>query len=165
MDLVQFAVQWSHVLLAILWFGNSLSLAAVTIPAISRLPLLHQREIGAELGRQGVRVFDVVAPAVILLGIVRGTFFGPIKSADFLFGSAYGITWLVALVVAILTFLWGRFVIGPTVARMNALPLAADGTATPELEAAISRAKLVAILELIGFLTIFTCMILMRFGA
>jgi uncharacterized membrane protein len=161
----QFAVQWSHVLLAILWFGNSLSLAAVVIPAISRLPLPRQREIGTELGRQGVRVFDVVAPAVIILGIVRGTFFGPIKSADVLFGTAYGVTWLVALVVAILTFLWGRYVIGPTVARMNAVPLAPDGTATPELDAAISRAKLVTVLELIGFLVIFTCMILMRFGA
>jgi hypothetical protein len=75
------------------------------------------------------------------------------------------VTWLVALVVAILTFLWGRYVIGPTVARMNAVPLAPDGTATPELDAAISRAKLVTVLELIGFLVIFTCMILMRFGA
>jgi hypothetical protein len=110
-------------------------------------------------------VFDVVAPAVIVLGIVRGTLLGPIKGADALFGSAYGITWLVALVVAILTFLWGRFVIGPTVERMNAIPLAANGSAAPELEAAISRAKLVVILELVGFLTIFTCMILMRFGA
>jgi putative copper export protein len=165
MDWVVFAFQWSHILLAILWFGNSLSLAIVTIPALNRLPLPRQREIGAELGRQGVRVFDVVAPAVIVLGIVRGTLLGPIKGADALFGSAYGITWLVALVVAILTFLWGRFVIGPTVERMNAIPLAANGSAAPELEAAISRAKLVVILELVGFLTIFTCMILMRFGA
>jgi hypothetical protein len=48
---------------------------------------------------------------------------------------------------------------------MNALPLAADGAATPALDAALSRAKLVVVLELVGFLTIFTCMILMRFGA
>ena len=39
-----------------------------------------------------------------------------------------------------------------------------DGTATPDLEAALARAKTVTVLELVGFLAIFTCMILMRFG-
>jgi hypothetical protein len=32
------------------------------------------------------------------------------------------------------------------------------------MEAALSRAKQVTVLELLGFLVIFTCMILMRFG-
>ena len=35
---------------------------------------------------------------------------------------------------------------------------------TPELDAALARAKQVAVLELVGFMVIFTCMILMRFG-
>jgi uncharacterized membrane protein len=42
-DWVVFGVQWLHILLAILWFGNSLSLSAVTIPAISRLALVRQQ--------------------------------------------------------------------------------------------------------------------------
>lgn len=47
---------------------------------------------------------------------------------------------------------------------MNAAPVNSDGTATAELQAATNRVKLIATLELVGFLVIFTGMILMRFG-
>ncbi len=164
MDWVVFGVQWLHILLGILWFGNSLVLAVVIIPALNHLPITAQREFGAYLGERGEQVFLVVGPAVILLGIIRGTLLGPIKGADILFGSAYGITWLVALVAAIATYLWGRYAIGSGVRAMNAAPLNSDGTATPELEAKLSRVKVIATLELVGFLVVFTCMILMRFG-
>ena len=164
MDWALFAVQWLHVLLAILWFGNSLSLATVTIPAISRLPLVRQQEIGAQLGERGLRVLDVVAPAVIVLGVIRGTVFGPIRDVNALLGTAYGLTFLVALIVATLTFLWGRYVIVPSTRRLAAAPVNSDGSPTPELDAAMSRAKLLTVLELIGFLVVFTAMILMRFA-
>ena len=101
---------------------------------------------------------------MIVLGIVRGTLYGPIKDADSLFGSAYGITWLVALVVAIATFLWGRFVIVPSTRALAKAPVNPDGTSSSELDRALSRAKSVTVLELLGFAVIFTCMILMRFG-
>ena len=165
MDWLVFGVQWLHVLLCILWFGNSLALVAITSPAINRLSIPAQREIGGHLGRRGERVIDVVAPAVIVLGVIRGTLLGPIKSTDFLFATSYGITWMVALVAAVLTFLWSKMVIVPAVRSMDALPLNTDGTPTPELEAAPSRAKVLVTLELIGFLVVCTCMILMRFGA
>jgi len=48
--------------------------------------------------------------------------------------------------------------------RMNNARVNPDGTPTAELEAATARVKLVVVLELVGFLVIFTCMILMRFG-
>ena len=60
--------------------------------------------------------------------------------------------------------MWGRIVIMGAVRRLAAAPLTAEGGPTPELEAALARAKQVTVLELIGFLVIFTCMILMRFG-
>jgi len=164
MDWAVFAVQWLHILLAILWFGNSLSLATITIPALSRLPLISQQAIGAELGIQGIRVLDVVGPAVILLGILRGTVFGQIHDVATIFGTAYGLTWLVALVVAISTSLWGRFVIFPRTRALSSAPVKPDGTPAAELETALARAKRVIVLELLGFLIVFSCMILMRFG-
>jgi uncharacterized membrane protein len=157
-------VQWLHVLLAILWFGNSLSLATVTIPALSRLPLVRQQEIGAELGKQGTRVFDIIGPAVIILGLLRGTVFGPVRDAGFLLGTAYGLTFLLALIVATATFLWGRFVIVPATRELAMAPVNSDGTPSPQLDTALARAKRVSVLELVGFLVVFTCMILMRFG-
>jgi hypothetical protein len=164
MNWLTFGVQWVHVLLGILWFGYSLSLAVIIIPAINRLAVSRQREIGQYLGERGLAVIDVVAPAVIVLGFIRGTLLGQLHSVSDVIGSAYGLTWLVGLLAATATFLWGKFVIVGALNAMDRVPLGADGEATPELVAATDRVKLVVVLELAGFLTVFTCMILMRFG-
>lgn len=164
MNWVTFSVQWLHVLLGIVWFGYSLALAVFFIPAISRLPITTQREVGAALGERAKPIIDVVAPAILVLGFIRGTFLGPIKSVEAAFTTAYGITWLVAIVMIVAVFLWGRIVIIGAVNQLAAAPLTVDGGPTPELDAALSRAKLVTVLELLGFFVIFTSMILMRFG-
>ena len=157
-------VQWLHVLLGITWFGYSLALAIFFIPALSRLPITTQRQIGVALGDRAKPIIDGLAPTIAVLGFIRGTFLGPIKSVQDVFTTAYGITWLVALITIVAVYLWGRFVIIGAVDRLNHAPLTADGGATPELDAALARAKQVTVLELLGFFVIFTCMILMRFG-
>jgi putative copper export protein len=163
-DWVTFGVQWLHVLLGIVWFGYSLALAIFFIPAISRLPITTQRQIGAALGSHAAPIIDVVAPSIVVLGFIRGTLLGPIDSVTDVFTTAYGLTWLVALIAAVATYLWGKLVILGAVERLNTAPLTAEGGPTPELDAAVGRAKQVTVLELMGFLVIFTCMILMRFG-
>jgi len=167
MDWLQFGAQWLHVLFGILWFGSSLATNFIFVPALMKLPLDRQREIGGLYGDQAGRVLPIAAIAVITLGIIRGTILGPIKSADAL-GTQYGITWLVALVAAIATFAFAKRVIEPAIARMNAIdPSRAflpDGAPSPDMAAAIASAKRNAMLELVGFLVIFTCMVLMRFG-
>jgi hypothetical protein len=167
MDWAQFVVQWLHVGLGVLWFGTVLYNASILIPAISRLPLATQRQVGQAIGEQGFRVIPPVAALVIILGALRGTVFGPIKSVDAL-TTAYGITWLVALAFAIGAFAWAERVIKPSLARMNAIPeaeaLGPDGAPTPALTAAIDEMKRYTVLELGFFVVIFTCMVLMRFG-
>ena len=164
MDWFAVAVQWAHVLLGILWFGTALTLDVIVIPAINRLPIVAQREISSHIGDRATPILKAVVPAIVLLGIVRGTLLGPIKTAEALFGSAYGVTWLTALVLTVGVYAWGLRVLEPALQRMGAAPLAADGTATPELVAATNRVKGLVGVELVGFLAIFTCMILMRFG-
>ena len=95
MDWIVFGVQWLHVLLGIFWFGSTLYLDFVLIPALMTLPLGEQRRAGAAIGARAVPIFTGVAVAVIVLGILRGTVFGQIKSLDAL-GTQYGVTWLVA---------------------------------------------------------------------
>jgi putative copper export protein len=163
-DWVLFGVQWLHVLLGIIWFGNALAVALVLIPSLNPLPIPTQRDVGGRYGERATRIIDIIVPIIILLGIVRGTVYGPIDSVEDVLGTAYGLTWLVALVVTVLTYLWGRFVITPAVRAMNRAPLSADGSATPELVHLTDRVKRVVVLELVGFFVIFTCMILMRFG-
>ena len=122
MDWLVFAIQWLHVLLGIIWFGNSLILALILIPTLNAFPVPVQREVGGRYGERSTRLIDVVAPLIIILGFIRGTLLGPIDNVEDVFASAYGITWPVALLTATATFLWGRLVIVPAVRAMNAIP-------------------------------------------
>jgi hypothetical protein len=141
-----------------------LSLDVIVIPAINRLPIVAQRDISAAIGARATPLFRVVVPAIIVLGIIRGTVLGPIRSVDALVGTAYGWTWLIALAVTIGTYLYGLLVLVPAIGRMEATPVAPDGAPTAELASATDRVKRLVGIELIGFLVIFTCMVLMRFG-
>jgi uncharacterized membrane protein len=157
-------VQWLHVLLGILWFGNALVLDVIVIPAINRLPVVAQREISSYIGSRATPIFHVVVPLIVALGVIRGTLLGPIKSIDILFGTAYGLTWLTALTATIVTYVFGLFILVPALRAMDLVPVGPDGSPMPALAAATNRVKRLVALELIGFLIIFTCMILMRFG-
>jgi hypothetical protein len=167
MDWLLFAVQWLHVILAILWFGSVLYSDFVLIPAFSTLPLTTQRAIGAAIAVRANRIMPPVAGAVILFGILRGTVFGPIDSLDDL-GSAYGITWLLSLVLAIGILIFGLRIIGPSLERLGSISdteaLNPDGTATAKLTALIDNVKRNVLIELLGFVVVFTLMVLMRFG-
>ena len=167
MNWAQFVVQWLHVLLGIIWLGTVLYNVLILIPAVSAMPLGRQRELGQILGPQAERIITPVAMAVIALGIIRGTVFGPIKGLEEL-ATPYGITWLVALAFAVGAYFWGGRVAGAALERMNSIPEAeamdSAGKPTPRLVAAVDDVKRKMVLELGFFAVIFTCMILMRFG-
>jgi uncharacterized membrane protein len=166
-DWLQFVVQWLHVLMGITWFGSAITFNFIVLPAMGKLPLDRQREFAQPLGERSDYVLVRAAMAVIALGILRGTVFGPIKSVDML-TSSYGLTWLLGLVAATLTFLWGTRVLAASIARMNAItPEQAfnpDGSMSPAFATAFGVVKRNGMLEFVGFIAIFTCMILMRFG-
>jgi uncharacterized membrane protein len=155
MDWLQFAVQWLHVLLGILWFGYALTMYFLVSPALMELPESQARITTSRLGAIGARVFPIVAVLVLLLGIIRGTVFGPINSLEDLFGTAYGWTWLVALVATLGLLFTGARYIGP---QFEGLKDAAD------YPAAVARLRAISRIDLVLFLVVFTCMILMRFG-
>ena len=155
MNWFQFAVQWLHVLLGLLWFGYALSMHVLISPALAEMPASQQQQTMFRLGEIGGRVFPVVGILVLLLGVIRGTVFGPIGSFDDLFGTSYGITWLVALVATVALFVTGARFIAPTFASMKD---------TDDFPAAASRLRRITTFDLGLFFIIFTCMILMRFG-
>lgn len=163
MNWLAFGVQWLHVLLGIFWFGTVLYVDFVIIPAVSDWAPERVRELTSRLGARGSRIMRVVIPTIIVLGLVRGTVFGPVQSFDALM-TAYGITWLVALAFTVGLWVWGVRIYEPALRAVGELPLAADGSITPAIEAATNRVKRLAGLEVLAFFVIFTCMILMRFG-
>lgn len=156
MDTLQIVVQWLHVLGGIFWFGGVLFMNFVIVPGIRAMSISGQKEFGTAIGRTA-RIVLPIGYLTIALGILRGTVFGPIQSVDFLFGSAYGITWLIALLIAVMLILYGQFVLEPVREQLR--------HATEEEAAAIvRRAPVLFGTELLMFFAIFTAMILMRFG-
>jgi uncharacterized membrane protein len=155
MELAQFVVQWVHVLLGILWFGYALSMYFLVSPALARLAESAQRDANLHVGELGAKVFPVVGILVLLLGFVRGTFLGPIDSVGDVFGTAYGLTWLVALLATVALFVTGARFLGPAVVGLKE---------APDFAGAVARLRRIARFDLGLFIVIFTCMILMRFG-
>jgi uncharacterized membrane protein len=150
-----FGVQWVHVLLGILWFGYTLSMHFLIAPTLMAMPEAQQRETISRLGEVGGRVFPIVGILVLLLGILRGTVFGPIQSLDALFGTAYGWTWLVALITTVAIFVNGARNIGPLFEGIKDVP---------DFAVASQRLRRFTAIDIGLFLGAFTCMILMRFG-
>ena len=93
---------------------------------------------------------------VVLVGIIRGTVLGPIASFRFLFTSAYGMTWLVALAVSVLLIIWGAGwhdrVIGPI--------WEGDGLSP----GVVGRLRLGTLFEMTCFGLVLACMVLMGVG-
>ncbi len=168
MNWALFIIQWLHVLLGIFWFGSVLYLNIVVIPTILKLPLDQQRKLTIPLGTLSERVITPVSVLVLVLGLVRGTVFGPIQSLTFLFGTAYGITFLLALLATAALIAWGILVTARATRRLNQIPLdeamLAEGKVPVAFTTQMQRVKVFVLLELLGFFVIFSCMILMGFG-
>ena len=164
----QIVVQWIHVLAGILWFGGTVLVNVLVFPTITVLPPEQQRRYGRAISPKFKRYFSIVAGTVMLFGIIRGTLLGPIKGLDILFGTSYGWTWLAALILTIGLAVIGARVVGPTAERMyNDDSLWDFGPGQPPpagLMAHVQLLRTVGIIELAGFLVVFTLMILMRFG-
>jgi uncharacterized membrane protein len=155
MNWLLFGIQWLHVLLGVLWLGYNLSMTFLIAPPLNSLPDEQLRDIYRRLGQVGARVFPIVGILVVLLGIVRGTFLGPINSISDAVSTSYGITWVVALAATLALFYTGARYVGPGFAAL------ADA---PDFRAAGARLQLFTRIDLGLFFVIFTCMILMRFG-
>lgn len=145
-----------HILFAIFWFGSVLFADFVVIPAIQATSADAQNELIAALGPRIDRALIPAGALTILLGIAAGIVSGVLGQM----GTAYGKEWLAALVIALLTYLWGVFVITPAVRKRHAM--APDA---PEVASQTDRIKMLAMLELIGFASVFVLMMLMGFSA
>jgi hypothetical protein len=150
-------VEGLHMLFATFWFGGTLWVNFVLGPASERTSPAAAGEMGAQIGIQANRVIPPVAGLAILLGLLRGTVWGPIDSLGAVFNTGFGRWWFIALVLAVITFGWGQRLTGPSAASIG-------GAVDPEERAArIQRTLRLASIELVGFFGIFSMMILMRF--
>src|SRR5207237_466948 len=150
MEWITIVVQWLHVFLGIFWFGSTLYLDFVVIPAVLRLPAEQQPAVSKRISQQSVRVILPVATLAILIGLIRGTVFGPIRSIGFLFGTAYGITFFTSFLAALATYLWGLLVLSREAKKLEVLPT--DEKSKVVYNATLARVRIMGQLELLGFM-------------
>jgi uncharacterized membrane protein len=146
-------LQWLHILFAIAWFGGSVAANFLVTPAAALLPAGEQAGWWKAFSGRTTGYFASVAGATIVFGIARGIAGGVLS----ILTSAYGLTWIAALVLAIAVAVWGARVTNPTTARI------ATSTSS-DLAVNLAAANRAGRIELGGFLVIFTLMIAMHFG-
>jgi uncharacterized membrane protein len=148
--------QWLHILAGITWFGGYIFLDFVLWPTLLRLPAQQAKATYASMARFAGPLMATSGSLVVLLGIVRGTLLGPIKSVSLLVSSRYSITWLAALAIAVLLTVWGTGwhdrIIGPVWEgdRLRA--------------GVVGRLRLGTIFEMSCFGLVLACMVLMGVG-
>ncbi len=103
-----------HVLGAIFWFGSGLTLQIVFIPSLANMSYEAQHPWLQALSGNYSRIIGPVGGLTILFGVLRGAFAGVFGSLN----TPYGITFVVAFVLAIPVIIVGARFIGPTAEKM-----------------------------------------------
>lgn len=148
-------VQYLHIFFATALVGTSLYLEFVLMPTVLRRPAGEAKAF-YEANLKPTSVFMAVSSGITFLtGLIRGTFFGNIRSIDAL-TTPYGVTFLVALGVMLVMMVQGPR-IGPSLLKKvwNGNKFAPGAEKSVK---ATHRLPFWAVVILLG------CMVLMHFG-
>lgn len=149
-------VQWLHIVAGLAWFGGYLVLALGVWPALLRRPAAEARATWQAL-EGGLGTLMMLAGTVVFwAGLARGTLLGPVRSFEALFGTAYGLTFLTAMVLTL-----GLTVHGAVSSRSLPAKVWDAGGFRPGAAAYVRRTYG---LSLAVFAAVLACMVLMRFG-
>ena len=124
-------------------------------PAVSAATKDTQADIGRHLTSSAHRFFRPVGAATILLGIAAGIHYGPLTSVEAFLGTLYGRTFLVALALALATWLYGENVTSKRAGEISK-------SAPEERPIAVRKTVQAVLVEQVGFFAVFVCMMLLR---
>ena len=147
-------LQWLHILGGIFWFGSAMTVHIVAFPAFRRFAPETRRAIIEAFAAKYGRLVAAVAGVTILLGVLRGLAGGVLEAL----GSPYGLTWLSAIVLAVAIAGFEGTQISPTIGKLIA------AGEPQQVEMLDKRLDGVGMVQLAGFLVLFSLMIAMHFG-
>jgi uncharacterized membrane protein len=157
--------QFLHVLGGSAWLGGSLFANAVILPHIVRQGPDEQRVLVARLLVGPERIMIGAALLAAITGLIRGTAFGPIQTADVL-TSPYGLCWLASIVVAMAVFAVGATITSPALRRLSGDEDISAGARERETRSerreALTRVRMGFAMELAGILAILALMAALR---
>jgi putative copper export protein len=149
-------VHWLHVATATIWAGGLAAFALVVWPWLLSRPAPEAKAAVQAMDRTAAKVLGASGGSAVLLGILRGTVFGPVQSFEAWYGTRYG--WL--MTIAFLLFI----AIGVVYSRLQRRM---DTHVWPGAEWHPGAARLVwrtniVMLAILGMLL--ACMALLRLG-
>jgi uncharacterized membrane protein len=153
---ITYIVQWLHILAGITWFGGYIFMTFAMYPALFSRPATEAKGFFTALGKPISLLMALSGNLVFILGIIRGTVLGPVRSVEFAFTTPYGLTWVAALVLCVGLIAYGA--IGSKGLEQKIW----DGEQFRV--GAAQRMRTEGLLSLIVFGIILACMVLMRFG-
>jgi uncharacterized membrane protein len=156
-------VHWLHVFFGIFWFGSRLVVTFVLLPTMRRVSQANQQIFLGELIRHFVRIEPAIGVMTLALGFLLSTVFGEITSPAIAFGTTYGFTWTVALVLGVVIAVLGG-IVGSNFLKLEAIKVVSDGSSQVAFDRQLGKTQMFSWLSLALFLLIFTFMILMGFG-
>lgn len=151
-----------HIFLAIIWVGGVLFIGWGVYPAARILPFRIQQRFFLSLMVHSHRFFTVAGIGVILTGVLLGTLVGPISQWGDIWTTAYGHTWISALVTAMITLLWGGVVSYKSSMKVFSHPAlwkSAEAIHTGALKQAFFTIALIESVEVIGFIVLICFMV------
>lgn len=149
-------VHWLHVTAGAVFFGGSLLFAFALWPVMLRMPARDSRALYDALGTPVGIIMASAGHSVLWLGILRGTWFGPIQSMEMLTKTPYGHTFMTALVLTVVLMAYG----GITRGRIETRVWNGDQY-HPGAASYIRQVNAVSVILLV---LIIACMVAMRFG-
>lgn len=157
-------VQFLHILGGAAWLGASVFASLVLLPFVFGQPIERQRNLVRAVVLGPERLLIGAALLAAVMGVVRGTVFGPIRSIEAL-GSPYGIVWLAAIAVTVAIFAVGGLVTSPAARRLAgddalwAVPTE-EGAAARRADT-VRRLRLGFALELSGIVFVLALMVVL----
>lgn len=157
-------VLWIHIFLAINWVGGLLFVGWGVFPAIRLLGIQDGRRMVKAVMKHSHYLFTLAGAGVILTGILLGTWLGLVKNMEALWHTTYGNLWFTALIIGIITLLWGTFVGYPYAMKVlsnnHIWDRAVAGNGFP-LGKALFKLIMVESVEGIGFVVLLALMIML----
>jgi copper resistance protein D len=95
-------MRWLHILAGMAWFGGYIFMDFVLWHALLRRPTAEAKATYDAVGARAGPLMAASGTLVVILGVLLGVIFGPLTSFGAIFVTAYALTWLVALVIALL---------------------------------------------------------------
>jgi putative copper export protein len=151
-----FLVHWLHIFAAATWLGLVAGTYFIMVPVILQAPAAQSRATWGLFAARMNRLAPIMGQATLLLGLLRGTVFGPIRSFGDLIGTSYGHTFLTALILTIVTSIHGA-----TAASRFEKKVWNGDQYLPGAAAALRKS---GVISLTLFALILACMAIMRLG-